>query len=344
MLDSIRSLLDAFPEGVVQVRAGAVLEANTTARRYLPQLAPGAPLPEGILLSREGARGAGTFVSGAAAYTYSCAPAGEDCVILFRPAPQAALNGRQLSGMLQQLRELMNQLLVEAGPAGPDGLLPAGFSKSFHRLFRLVGNVEYLEQASGEPGVPFRPVTMDLAGLCGETAQVVKDLLRGTGTGLDYQCRERSLLIPGDLELLQRLLLGLLSNAIRASEGGEVRLTLRLRGNRAYLTVANSGPALSGRALAALLQEGPGEELPLPGQGAGLGLTIARHIVTLHGGSLLTQLDGAPKLLVSLPTGPLDGRVSVRAPILRRDGGLHPVLVELSDVLPAALYGMEEMD
>lgn len=344
MLDSIRSLLDTFPEGVVQVRAGAVLEANLIARRYLPRLVSGASLPEGILLPGEGARGTGTFVFDANTYTYSCAFDGEDCVILFRPAPQTALNGRQLSGMLQQLRELLNQLLAEAGSARPDGLLPAGFSKSFHRLFRLVGNVEYLEQAAGGTGVPFRPVTMDLAGLCGETAQMVKDLLRGTGTNLDYRCKERSLLIPGDPELLQKLLLGLLSNAIRAAEGGEVRLTLRRQGDRAYVTAANSGQALNGRTLAALLQEGPEEGLPLPGQGAGLGLAIARHIVTLHGGSLLTQLDGAPKLLVSLPAGPLNGRVSVRTPNVQRDGGLHPVMVELSDVLPAALYGMEEMD
>ena len=49
-------------------------------------------------------------------------------------------------------------------------------------------------------------------------------------------------------------------------------------------------------------------------------------------------------MLVSLPTGPLNGRSSVRAPAVQRDGGLDPVLMELSDVLPASLFGLEGLD
>ena len=52
----------------------------------------------------------------------------------------------------------------------------------------------------------------------------------------------------------------------------------------------------------------------------------------------------APSVVISLPTGPLDGRTRVRTPAVHRDGGLDPVLVELSDVLPDALFGMEPMD
>ena len=51
MLDSIQSLLDAFPEGVVQAHAGCVLAANEKARQYLPQLEPGGPLPSVSLYS-----------------------------------------------------------------------------------------------------------------------------------------------------------------------------------------------------------------------------------------------------------------------------------------------------
>ena len=95
----------------------------------------------------------------------------------------------------------------------------------------------------------------------------------------------------------------------------------------------------------ALFQQGGNEELPLPGQGAGLGLPIARHIVALHKGSLLVEWgQSAPSVVLSLPTGPLDGRVSVHTPTLQRDGGLDPVLTELSDLLPPYLFGMEGLD
>ena len=114
---------------------------------------------------------------------------------------------------------------------------------------------------------------------------------------------------------------------------------------RQILVVSNLGAPPSRRQLAALLQEDQGGGLPLPGQGAGLGLPIARHIAALHRGKLLVQGgDRPPSVLVSLPTGPLNGRSSVRAPAVQRDGGLDPVLMELSDVLPASLFGLEGLD
>lgn len=347
MLDSIQSLLDAFPEGVVQVRAGQVLNSNEKARQYLPQLTPGSSLPSCITLPEQGAPGTGVFVFGSMAYSYSCKSVQEEYVILFRPTPREGLRDWQLDGVLRQLRTLMGDLLSAAEPdAAPAGEPNAAFSKTFHRLFRLMNNLEFMRLAAGEQGIPFHPVTMDLAGLCRDTVRPAADLLWDAGVSLEYRSHEDGLLIPGDPELLRRLLLGLFSNAARAAgEGGRVSLTLRRSGSLAILVVANSGPALTPRQLAALLRENPGEDLPLPGQGAGLGLPIARHIALLHGGKLLIQGNGrTPSVLTALPTGPLSGRTSLHTPGVQRDGGLDPVLTELSDILPAAVFGLETLD
>lgn len=348
MLDSIQSLLDAFPEGVVQVRAGIVLDANEAARRYLSQLSPGSALPLSISLPEAGKTETGTFVLGAKTYTYSCKASGEEHVLLFCPESRGALENWQLDGVLQQLRNLLGEILVEVGPATavPDGGVAADtFGKTFHRLFRLISNLEFMQQIT-EEGVPFRPVTMDLDGLCRDTAQLAGDLLREAGVTLEYRYKGRrsGLLIPGDPKLLQRMLLGLISNAARAAGEGKVALTLLRSGDWARIMVVNGGPAPDDRQLSALLQGGAG--LPLPGQGAGLGLPIARHIAQLHGGTLLPYGgDSAPGVLVSLPTGLLNGQTSVRTPsAVQWDGGLDPVLVELSDVLPAHLFGMEGLD
>ena len=71
MPDLIQSLLDSFPESVVQVREGVVTAANEKARQYLPQLVPGAPLPDCIVLPEEGESGTGVFTAGSALYSYS---------------------------------------------------------------------------------------------------------------------------------------------------------------------------------------------------------------------------------------------------------------------------------
>ncbi len=347
MLDSIQSLFDSFPESVVQVRGGVVTVSNERARQYLPQLIPGAPLPSCIVLPEQGESGTGSFTHDNVAYSYSCKSGPEGCVLSFRPSPpRAALKDWQLDRALQQLRSLLGEILAEVGTGVTlTGEVPAAFNKAFHRLFRLINNLEFMQQAAGEEEVPFRPVTMDLAGLCRDVVRSAGDLLHESGISLEYRSRESGLLIPGDPELLRRLLLGLISNAARAVGEGRISITLRRSRDWAVLVVSNLGASLTRQQLDALLQEDQVGRLPLPGQGAGLGLPIARHITALHQGKLLVQGgDRPPCVLVSLPTGPLNGRSSVHTPAIQRDGGLDPVLTELSDILPASVFGLEGLD
>ncbi len=351
MLDSIQSLLNALPEGVIQVCGGLVLSINEKARQYLPQLTPGSSLPEGILLPGQGGAASGVFTAGSVSYLYSCTcQAGEaGHVILFHPDPQPGLKSWQLDGALGELRLLLGDILTEVGPATVPGgtVSAAAFGKTFHRLFRLVNNLEFVQQTAGE-GVPFRPVTMDLDGLCRHTIQPAGDLLQEAGISLEYRSKVSGLLIPGDPELLQKLLLSLISNAVQAAgEKGVVVLSLRRQGRNAVLSLSNSGTAPTQRQLSAFFQEGPREDVPLPGQGAGLGIPIVRHILNLHRGSMIV-LPGdelAFSVVLSLPTGPLDHRFTLHTPsAVQRDAGLNPVLVELSGVLPDYLFGMEGLD
>ncbi len=343
MLDSIQSLLDAFPEGVVRVSGGVVRCCSEKARQYLPQLAAGEPVPDILALFAENGSGTGEFSQGPATYTCSYSAAGGEQIILFRPASKSALTGRQLGGVVYQLRTLLGDVLTEVGPSTTEGGSPlsAGdFGKTFHRLFRLLDNLELLQETES-----FRPVTIDLAGLCRDVERLAAPLLHEAGVRLEFRSREGGLLIPGDPALLRKLLLELTANAARASERGTVVLSLRRQGSRAVLAVSHSGPPADGRQLDAMLQPGMGEEIPLPGQGAGLGLSAARRIAALHGGSLLMEWGRtAPVAVLSLPTGPLNGQLPVRTLTVRQDGGLDPVLMGLSDLLPARVFALEGLD
>lgn len=335
-------LLNAFPEAAVLALQGKIAAANQMARHYLPQLEEGAPLPP--FLSPAGVAGAGTFTAGLSTYSFSSTHTEEGTLILFRPAPQTALTDAQLDGVLRQLRQFMGELLTELGALPGDGERNA-FHKSFYRMFRLVDNLEMMRAADGAQGLSFHPAVIDLAGLCRQLADQAAPLLQEGGISLICDVPMASLLIPGDSQLLQRMVLELIANAARAGGQGEVAVRLRTQSGRALITVSDSGPAPTQRQLAAMLQQDSDRYIPAPGAGAGLGLSLVRHIVSLHQGSMLVDAGaGALRVILSLPTGPLDPRVTVKSPALQRDGGLSPLLVALSDVLPAGLFGQAGLD
>ena len=217
------------------------------------------------------------------------------------------------------------------------------FSKSYHRMFRLLNNLDFVTSAAGPDGIPFRPSVLDLAGLCRQIARDAGQLLQ-QDTHLEYRSDLPSLLIQGDIPLLQRMLLGLISNSVQTMRGGVVLLSLRRQGDRAVLSLTDSGERPSDRQLAALLQQDTDQAIPQPGQGAGLGLSVVRHIAALHRGTMLVEWgEKAPVILISLPAGAQE-RLAVRTPEVQQDGGLSPLLVELSDVLPPQLFGQEGLD
>lgn len=345
MHELLQPLMDAFPEALLQLRDGTVLSANAAARRMLPWLTPGAPAPGYMQLPDGCEAGSGSFTEGLSTYLFSASRYEGGLLFFFRPVPQSFLTEFQMDGVLRQLRELTGELLCHAVPPAQDAAR-AAFSRTFHRLFRLVGNLDYVHQSASLQSLAFQPTAVNLDRLCRDLVAAARDPLSRAGVTLDYECPDRDLLIPGDPQLLQRMLLGLLSNFARAAAEGRVVVALRRQQSRALLSLSGTGPLPDQRQLTAMLQIGGGADLPLPGQGAGLGLVVVRHIVSLHQGQMLTYLErSSPAVLVSLPTEPLPARVSLHTPLpVQRDGGLSPVMVELSDLLPAELFLTEELD
>lgn len=109
----------------------------------------------------------------------------------------------------------------------------------------------------------------------------------------------------GDPALLERLAANLIDNAVRYNvAGGWVRVVAAPRGERAVLTVENSGPVIDPGDVEALFEPFRRMESGSSG-GSGLGLSIVRSIVTAHGGALrpAALADGGLAIEVDLPGG-----------------------------------------
>lgn len=351
MSQSNSSALETLPEGAIQLCQGRIHAFNRAAGVQFPELTVGGQ-PPAFLSPALGEQTAGVFLHRGVEYVFSRAP--QDCgqLLLIHPSAQSALTDRQLDGFVRQMRSFMQEMLLQvqllSGDLTRAGGDPGGrddaFQKTFCRMYRLLSNLDYLRSLGG-PQLAFQPITMDLAGLCGRLSDEAASLLEGAGVTLTYRCAAASLLMPGDPELLTKLVLILLSNAAKAASGGTVYLSLAQRRDRAILSVTDSSQDFSQEDLEALFPSPlPDGRIPDPQEGAGMGLAIARHIVSLHRGAMLLERRSSGALLsvVSLPTGPLAPRLEVHAPRVEDNGGLSPVLVELSDVLPQSMFHMDD--
>lgn len=113
--------------------------------------------------------------------------------------------------------------------------------------------------------------------------------------------------ISGDSARLQQVVWNLLSNAVKFTpEGGRIEVRLEQRDSHAQLTVSDTGRGISPAFLPRVFDRFRQEDSSATRDygGLGLGLAIVRHLVELHGGTVLAESDGlgmGAKFCVSFP-------------------------------------------
>jgi signal transduction histidine kinase len=115
------------------------------------------------------------------------------------------------------------------------------------------------------------------------------------------------LLVRSDEVLLAQVLRNLLTNALKFTAAGSVRMSVRRLGDDVELTVADTGSGIPAELHERIFEEFyqvPGSNA-LSGTGTGLGLPYARRLVAILGGAL--RVDSAPgsgsTFTVRLPVG-----------------------------------------
>ena len=102
--------------------------------------------------------------------------------------------------------------------------------------------------------------------------------------GLDLSAQTEVDRLPADPKLLQRVIMNLVSNAIKFTDKGFVRVRVFQDEKSYFLTVEDSGIGLSEQEIKGLFQKYHQVHSDRPGYG--LGLFISRQIVQAHGGTL----------------------------------------------------------
>jgi PAS domain S-box-containing protein len=144
--------------------------------------------------------------------------------------------------------------------------------------------------------------------------------------------------VIGDPGRLRQVIGNLLSNSIKFTpEGGTVSVRVEDSGERAVVTVTDSGEGIAPEFLAHVFERFRQEETGRA-KGLGLGLAIVKHLVEEHGGSVRATSEGRGKgasFTVELPVANAesavveDSDVAAVSPIEEPDlSGVHVLIVE----------------
>lgn len=93
--------------------------------------------------------------------------------------------------------------------------------------------------------------------------------------------------LDGDADLIRQVVLNLLGNALKFTpSGGRVTVSVREDASTVRLAVADNGPGIAPQELRAIFQSFYRTRAASQTEGVGLGLSIVKEIVSLHGGHL----------------------------------------------------------
>ena len=252
-----------------------------------------------------------------------------------------ALAARELRGPLTTVMAGVSRLT--AGELCPeDRETAAGVERGLYQLLRLIGNMS--DAASGVP-VP-RMEMLDVDALFREVLEKVGCLAKLSGVRLTYEGLEKPVNTLADSQALERAALNMLSNALKFTPaGGEIRASLTRQGRILCFRVCDSGPGIPEDVMQAMFRRYLRQPAIEDGRnGMGLGMVLIRAAASAHGGTVLVDRPEDTGTRVTLTIAIRQGgEAMLHSNMLRVDyaGEQDHTLIELSDVLPASLYEID---
>jgi PAS domain S-box-containing protein len=158
--------------------------------------------------------------------------------------------------------------------------------------------------------VTLHRATVRLAGVVTAAVEASQPLIDARRHRLEVDLPDEPLYVDGDTTRLSQVVLNLLNNAAKYTpDGGHIRLSLAREADRAVLRVADDGDGLAPETLATAfdLFTQADRSLDRAQGGLGIGLTLVRRLVELHGGCVDAHSDGpglGAEFVVRLPLVP----------------------------------------
>ena len=164
---------------------------------------------------------------------------------------------------------------------------------SAQHLARLIGDV--LDLASSEAGqLRILREPLDLAEVLGMTSRLGEEMAREKGLEWEVNLPARGPWVLGDRTRLRQVMLNLISNAVKFTFKGKVKVDVSIQSDTVIVSVSDTGIGIAPSELETVFDEFYRTERTIESGigGMGLGLVITRQLIEKHGGVIDVRSPG----------------------------------------------------
>ncbi|MEZ5653116.1 MAG: PAS domain-containing protein [Burkholderiaceae bacterium] len=228
-----------------------------------------------------------------------------------------ALLGHELRNPLAAIRssvEIHNATTAADASDAPDGAAWTIIDRQSGHMIRLINDM--LDMVRIDRGkLRLERGSVSLSRCIREVVAAMQSRIDASGIELELDLTREPLFVHADAERLVQILGNVLRNAVDYTPaGGKITIQTSLDANQASVLVRDTGIGMQPEQIEALFEPYAQADRGRPGAGLGLGLTLVRHLLELHDGSISATSAGPGSGSNFLITLPLAQAVSIILP------------------------------
>jgi PAS domain S-box-containing protein len=234
-----------------------------------------------------------------------------------------ALLAHELRNPLAPIRNALQVMRLAGGDPATAERSREMIERQVQQMVRLVDDLMDVSRIS-RGKLQLRTERVTLASVVNAAVETCRPLLSAKRQDLCVTLPEEEVLVEADPTRLAQVVLNLLNNAAKyTDEGGRIRLAAEQRGAEAVVTVKDTGIGISPQMLPRIFEMFTQVDHTLERSqgGLGIGLTLVKRLVELHGGTVEARSDGLGRGCEFVVRVPLAAAGPQAAPPDRSTGG-----------------------
>ena len=212
----------------------------------------------------------------------------------------------ELRTPLTLLLEPLRQVIDRAALTAPDRELLQTARRAGARLLKLVNSLlEFSRIEGGRANAHYLPT--DLGMLTADLASMFRSAFERAGVHLQIDCPSGGEPAYVDRDMWEKIVLNLLSNALKFTHEGHVSIRVQMLADSFELEVADTGCGIPAASLPRIFERFAVVEAPRVRtvEGTGIGLSLVHERVKLHGGTIQarSEVGVGTAMTVRVPRG-----------------------------------------